>query len=143
MLLRREPPGQAPAVKSTRQGAGQRTLNAEGSAFSREGQADASQRVFLKSHGRYVRVSRSDLPHTLSPDKFGRHYQLLGWKIGLLDSAQSKLGQMNSQLFRKLAYGCQPRMKNFANRVIETRDADVIGYPDSRLLQCLIYARSG
>ena len=99
--------------------------------------------MFLKRHGRYVRVSRSDLPHAFPPDEFGGHYELLGLKVRLLDSAQGKFGQMNPQLFRILAYGCQTRMQNFANRVIETRDADVIGYTDSRLLQCLIYARSG
>src|SRR6516162_2718639 len=143
MLLRAEPPGQTPAVKTTRKGAEQRTGNAVGCAFSREGRADASQGMFLKRHGRNVRVSRGDLPDAFPPDEFGGHYELLGWKVRLLYSTQSEFSQMNSQLFRKLAYGCQPRMQNFANGVIETRDADVIRYPDSGLLQCLIYARSG
>src|SRR5215831_6683779 len=99
--------------------------------------------MFLESHGGYVRVSRRDVSHALPPDEFGGHYELLGRKIRLLDSAQRELGQMNAELLGKFAYACQPRMQDFANGVIETGDANVFGYPDSRLLQCLIYAGSG
>ena len=50
---------------------------------------------------------------------------------------------MNAELFRKLAYCRQPRMQDFADRVIETGDADVVGNSNARLLQCLIHARCG
>src|SRR5262252_268894 len=116
---------------------------AEEYAFWSSGPYDASQGVFLQSQRGYVRVSRCHLPHALPTNELCWHNELLRRQIRLLDSSQRELGEMNAQLFGKLAHGCEAGMQDFANRVIETRDADVIRDSDSRLLQRLIYARSG
>src|SRR5689334_1290789 len=93
-----------------------------------------SQSMFLQRHRGYVRVSRGDLPHTFSPNQFRRHNQLLWRQIRFLDPTNSKFSQMYTEFFWKLTNGCQPRMQNFADGVVESGNADVVWNSDSRLL---------
>src|SRR5882757_1091028 len=82
-------------------------------------------------------------PHAFPPDQFSRHHQLLRRKVWFMNPSQGEFRQMASEFFRKFPHGCKPRMQDFANSVVESRNADVIWNSDSRFLQRLVDTRSG